>query len=41
MVAANVARRLGVEHAHSIVGGLALNTMHCSSSKVTDMEYMI
>ncbi|QEG23811.1 aminotransferase class V-fold PLP-dependent enzyme [Mariniblastus fucicola] len=39
--AAEVARRLGVANALSIVGGLALNTMHCSSSAKPDMEYMI
>jgi rhodanese-related sulfurtransferase len=38
--AAEVARRLGVANALSIVGGLALNTMHCSSGE-SDMEYMI
>lgn len=40
-VAAGIARRLGVENALSIAGGLALNTMHCSSTSKPDMEYMI
>jgi glyoxylase-like metal-dependent hydrolase (beta-lactamase superfamily II)/rhodanese-related sulfurtransferase len=39
--AAEVARRLGVTNARSIVGGLALNTMHCSAPAKADMEYMI
>ena len=39
--AAEVARRLGVKNARSIVGGLALNTMHCSAPAKADMEYMI
>lgn len=40
-VAAGIARRLGVANALSIAGGLALNTMHCSSKSQPDMEYMI
>ena len=39
--AAEVARRLGIKNARSIVGGLALNTMHCSAPAKADMEYMI
>jgi cysteine sulfinate desulfinase/cysteine desulfurase-like protein/glyoxylase-like metal-dependent hydrolase (beta-lactamase superfamily II)/rhodanese-related sulfurtransferase len=40
-VAAGIARRLGIENALSIAGGLALNTMHCSSTSKPEMEYMI
>ena len=39
--AAEVSRRLGIANALSIAGGLALNTMHCSSTSKPDMEYMI
>ena len=39
--AAEVARRLGVANALSIVGGLALNTMHSSNDGNSEMEYMI
>ncbi len=41
LVAAEVARRMGVQHAHNIAGGLALNTKHRSTLKDVDMEYMI
>ncbi|MEL6894710.1 MAG: rhodanese-like domain-containing protein, partial [Planctomycetota bacterium] len=39
--AAEVARRLGIKNARSVVGGLALNTLHCSASAAVELEYEI